>query len=512
MESERSKPVLMIGLDAAEVTLVERWMEEGALPNLRALRDRGRMGRLESTADWFVGSPWQSFFTGLRPGDHGLYHYLVWRPDHMETERPTPDWLPLLPFWRSLGERGRRAIAIDVPSVYAPGEFDGIELSGWATHEMLEAAASNPPELMDWALKEFGRPPFGLEEAHLLRADELLQVRDQCVETTALTGKLAAALMEKEPWDLFLICFTGPHRGGHQLWDRSNMRGDATPEQARELDDSLRAIYTACDAEVGRLVEQAGPDVETLVFAVHGMGANLSRAELLREMLARILADADQGDGAAPPRRLMRRLRDRIPNRIRNRLKNRLPTAIQDWLTLFWRTGGIDWSKTRAFAAFCDVDGYVRLNVRGREAEGIVEPGEEYEALCDTIAEGLRSFVDDDTGEPVVDTVGRVDGIFPDAKMRHVLPDLIVRWSPRPAVEHRMIRSQRFGAIPWPTPGRHPQCRSGNHLSDGFVIAAGGEIEKGVAIEGGHILDLLPTVYRLLDLPVPEHLPGRPLL
>ena len=120
----------MIGLDAAEITLVERWMEEGLLPNLRSLRKQGAFGRLKSTADWLVGSPWPSFYTGTPPAEHGMYHYLIWRPEHMVTERPSPDWLPLRPFWRGLGDVGRRVVAVDVPIVYAPEPFDGVELSG----------------------------------------------------------------------------------------------------------------------------------------------------------------------------------------------------------------------------------------------------------------------------------------------------------------------------------------------------------------------------------------------
>ena len=57
-------PVLMIGIDAAEVSLLQKWMDEGALPNLRALQVRGAFGRLTSTAQWLVGSPWPSFYTG----------------------------------------------------------------------------------------------------------------------------------------------------------------------------------------------------------------------------------------------------------------------------------------------------------------------------------------------------------------------------------------------------------------------------------------------------------------
>src|SRR6185369_2755641 len=121
-QNERA-PLLMVGIDAAEITLVSRWIEDGSLPNLRRLRDRGVFMPLKSTADWLVGSPWPSFYTGTPPREHGLYHYLMWRPELMRHERPTPQWMPLAPFWRDIARRGLRVAAVDVPLSYAPDDF-----------------------------------------------------------------------------------------------------------------------------------------------------------------------------------------------------------------------------------------------------------------------------------------------------------------------------------------------------------------------------------------------------
>ncbi len=510
MGSEQG-PVLMIGLDAAEISLIRQWMDEGALPNLRALRERGGFGPLASTAPWLVGSPWPSFYTGTSPAEHGLYHYLVWDPRRMTHERPAPDWLPLRPFWRRVARAGRRVVAVDVPMAYPPEPFPGVEINGWATHEVLGSRSAHPAELMDWVHRNFGQPPLGSEETHLRPADQMLQLRDECLRATERAADLGVALMQRQPWDLFLCGLAATHRAGHQLWDPSHVAGTARPEQARQLRDALKAIYIAGDAAIGRLVAQAGPRATTLVFSLHGMGPNVSRADLLREMLARILADRGNVDAPLVKRRLLDGLRERIPGGWRSQVKRRLPTALQDYLTLYWRSGGTDWAATRAFAAFSDLDGYVRINLRGREAAGVVEPGPEYEALCARIEQGLKSFVDEDSGEPVVDGLARLDDLYPTGRMRHHLPDLMVRWSPQPAASHRRIVSPRFGAIPWPTPGHHPQGRSGNHRPDGFLLAAGPSLQPG-ALEQGHILDLAPTAYDLLGLPVPPDLQGRSLL
>jgi hypothetical protein len=92
-------------------------------------------------------------------------------------------------------------------------------------------------------------------------------------------------------------------------------------------------------------------------------------------LLKRVLAE-----GAAPALgrhvQIAERLRRRIPLRWRNWVKRNLPLAVQDQLTLFWRSGGIDWRSILAFAMFCDLEGYIRINLRGREARGFGGAGD----------------------------------------------------------------------------------------------------------------------------------------
>jgi predicted AlkP superfamily phosphohydrolase/phosphomutase len=512
MEDAAPKKVLMIGLDAAEFSLIESWMDEGVLPNLAILRERGACGRLKSTAEWLVGSPWPSFYTGTDPAEHGMYHYLVWRPEKMKVTRPTPDWMPLKPFWRDVAQAGRRVIALDVPLTYAPEPFPGIEISGWATYEILEGPASYPKEVLGQIERQYGKPLIDHESGQLLSENQIEELRDQCLKASAHVSEVGEALMGRGPWDLFLLCFLSTHRAGHQLWDQTNIAGESGPALVAALRDALRAIYIATDVAIGRLLKAAGPEATVIVFSLHGMGPNVSRSDLLREMLTRVLEQQAANDDPAVRPRLVDRVRALIPIEWRAKVKQRLPFPLQDWLTQFWRGRGIDWNRTRAFAPLSDLDGYVRVNLRGREADGIVEPGEEFDALLSRIEDGLMSFRDADTDERVVGSMIRATKLFGQAKTIHrAIPDLMIRWAPSSAAQHRRVVSPRFGAINWPTPGHHPQGRSGNHRPTGFLIAAGENIAAGTTIQGAHILDLAPTVYSLMALPIPTQMQGKPI-
>ena len=117
--------------------------------------------------------------------------------------------------------------------------------------------------------------------------------------------------------------------------------------------------------------------------------------------------------------------------------------------------------------------------------------------------------MDSDTGEPIVQEIARIDEVFPTGGRRDALPDLIVRWSPSPCVNTRAVESPRFGRIAWPTPGKVPNARSGNHTAEGFVVALGEGIEPGSSVDAGaHILDLPPTILALLGEDPLRHMTG----
>jgi predicted AlkP superfamily phosphohydrolase/phosphomutase len=499
----------MIALDAAEPSLVEKWMDEGLLPNLRRLRDQGVSGRLSTSAEWLAGSPWPTFYTGTTPAEHGIYHILQWQAGRMTFGRPSPDWLPLHPFWRSLGQHGRRAIAVDLPMTYPPEPFDGVEISGWATHDLLSPAASYPEEMLSWVRREFGPSPMREEVGGLQRPKDLLHLRDELIRATGLVADMTVQLMTRENWDLLMVAFGGTHRGGHKLWNLTGVAGPVTEDERLELSHALRDIYVACDSAVARLVQASGA-AQVLVFSLHGMGANTDRANLVAAMLPRILEDRAKPGGKSRPG-MLQRLRKLVPLEWRSRVKSLLPANLQDRLTLFWRKPEMQWDRMPAFSLIPDLQGYIRINLQGREAAGIIGPGEEYDRLCDRIAQGLLTFVDADTGKPIVDRMLRADELYPEGARRNHLPDLIVRWTETPVAEHRALVSPLYGTIEWPTPGLNPDGRSGNHRFQGFFIAAGEGIRQGSLGEGAHIMDLAPTAYALLGVAQPPEMRGKAL-
>ena len=161
------------------------------------------------------------------------------------------------------------------------------------------------------------------------------------------------------------------------------------------------------------------------------------------------------------------------------------------------------WPAMRAFALPSFSEGYVRINLRGREAAGLVAP-DEYEAVCNEVTAHIRALTNARTGKPLAKEVVRVrqsafdrDPKLPDA-------DLIISWHDEPA---DVVESPSFGRI-----GPVPYGRTGSHVNRGFVLAEGPGIEPGSTLPEGRVIDVAPTLLSLLGAPVPEYMEGKPLL
>lgn len=68
--------VVVLGFDGADAGLVERWMNEGKLPNLDRLRKQGTFSPLRPTNPPQTPVSWSTFATGLDPGKTEIFDFL----------------------------------------------------------------------------------------------------------------------------------------------------------------------------------------------------------------------------------------------------------------------------------------------------------------------------------------------------------------------------------------------------------------------------------------------------
>ncbi len=163
------------------------------------------------------------------------------------------------------------------------------------------------------------------------------------------------------------------------------------------------------------------------------------------------------------------------------------------------------WARMRAFALPSFSEGYVRLNVRGREASGMIDPAD-YDKVCADVSADIMRLTDARTGKAAAKRVVRTrvgpDGPAVDGE-RPSDADLIVVWDgvPIDVVDHPT--AGRIGPVPFK--------RSGSHVHRGFLMAAGPGVGEGARLPEAHALDIPPTILTLLGAPIPAHFDGHPL-
>jgi predicted AlkP superfamily phosphohydrolase/phosphomutase len=244
------------------------------------------------------------------------------------------------------------------------------------------------------------------------------------------------------------------------------------------------------------------------------MGPNYSGSHILKPLLERMkLANAGGSDaGASPPkpkRSLSSALRGLVPKEFRALVsKHLLPRAVNEKLSMHWKTADVQWSRTRAFVIENANEGYIRVNLKGREPQGIVEGGEEFDAICSALVATTSRMTNPANGRPAASHVHKVADLY-SGPCAGNFPDVIIGWDPDARVttelathDHGVVASDQPGYAVTP-------YYTGNHRGNAFVVAQGPSIAAGAVVQGASILDLAPTILSGFGVPAPSHMDGR---
>jgi predicted AlkP superfamily phosphohydrolase/phosphomutase len=504
----------ILQFDAASASLLARLFERGALPALARLRERGVWHELDAPATQFAAGAQHTLYSGVELADHGLFYPFQWSPDEQRVrymhDLPGPP-----PIWERLGRRGTRTLAVDPYESRPPADAPpGTLVCGWQLHDRVVLRRwSSPKPAYDTLQRVFG-PPQPVDEVfgqHTV--GEMLALRRRLLGAPARVAEAATLLLQQEPFDLAWLTFCAAHVAGHQFWDLSQLEADELDDAARRvLGTALEDVYAAVDLAIARIVAALPEGADLMVVSPVGMDVNTSRADMLPEMLAAVLgtrrAPSDEGEPAeASARSSIWWLRAAVPSGLRARVANALPERVALDLTARLELRGLDWTSTKAFAHPAENQGYVRLNLAGRERDGIVTSAEAG-PLLEEIARGLLTFRDLD-GTPAVAAVERVAELFGSGTHADLLPDLIVRWTDTPATSVRGVRSDRYGTIMRRGVG---SGRSGNHTEgDAWVLVVPGRSHIVEPSRPPRLEDIAATAVALADEST-AGLAGQPLL
>lgn len=410
---------VVIGFDGTPYSFLKKEMAAGNLPHLAGLAASGQMAPMTSELPTVSSVAWSSFMTGKNPGEHGIYGFTDREPGTYQLYFPNYSHLKAEPFWDRLSREGKRCCVINVPSTYPARPLNGVLISGFVAPSLERAVF--PGEAYDYLSRSGYRIDVDASKGHT-DIDALLE---DLHNTTAARREALFHFFKQERWDFFMCVFTGTDRLHHFLW-RQYEEND--PVYAAEF---LR-FYQKLDGIVGEFIAELPGDMPLFFLSDHGF-CSLRRQIYINYAL--------RGEGLL-------------------NLRSDKALTIAD----------MDPQNTRAY---CLDPGRVYVNLQGREPEGVVQPGAEYDELIDRLKDFLLNLQDPESGENVTETVERGRDIY-HGPCLDIAPDLVAM--PKRGFDFKGAMGKDILADTGPFTGMHT-------YDDATLLARGAAIgEGGVSI------------------------------
>ena len=267
-----------------------------------------------------------------------------------------------------------------------------------------------------------------------------------------------------------LVCvFDATDRIQHMFWryledGHPAAEGVSNPEHANAIEE----LYKRNDQLVGKVLDRLKDGDLLMVLSDHGFtsfrrGINLNRWLLDNGYLA--LKEGTDGSS--------------------------------EWLR------DVDWSKTRAYSL--GLTGMF-LNLEGREAHGIVKPGQEAEALKAELIEGLSGLMDPEHGEVSINEAFDTAKLYQGPYLVNA-PELIIGYNHG----YRVSWDCATGMVSGPLFEDNVKAWSGDHGVDPRIVPGVLFANREIDAEDPNLMDIAPTALSLFGMKPPAHMDGKPL-
>ena len=451
---------LFLGIDGQSAGLIDEKIAAGSAPALAEIDSRLARIEVENDPGFGDGPYWTSVSTGCDPSGHGDYYILQFDPktyDHYWYDESKHMTSPA--FWEALDAEGKRVAIIDWPHCPFHPIRNGVHVDNWLQHDTPSPARSHPEGFIRDVIARYGDDPYrpGMHIHPIETADDAKWAVEAACDRIDAKARFCVDQLRSGEWDFFSAIFSEAHDVGHNgfhLHDRNHPGFDAALAEA--AGDPMHPICVATDRAVRRIIEAAGPDCEVIVMAGLGLMPLVTANGALDTITRRL--DLGYSAEEAPIEKARAAYRAKIPLSIRSAL-----SPIKRFL--LGEPKNPELARRRFFPVLhVDHAGAIRFNVKGRERNGVVEPGVGYDALADELIRDLMDIRDAETGEPVVEEVIKTREHY-NGPQTHLLPDLFVVWR-RDRPVHR-ITSPKIGVIEIPD----REVRTGDHVQVGDLWA-----------------------------------------
>jgi len=495
-----------IGLDGGTFDVIDPWMGAGYLPYLKKISDHGVKAGLKSVILPFTPQAWTSFMTGVNPGIHGIFGFKEMKRGNYGFQLVNSKSIRAKTLWDVLNTLGKKAILVNIPMTYPPVSINGVMIAGMDAPG-LESEFVYPSELRKEIFEV--SPDYTIHlhvGAGYLDSDrkrrEGLHGLLKMVENRE---KIILHLLREYEWDFFAVNFAAIDQAQHHFWRYLNMDG--------EFNDAILRIYQRVDEAVGKIMSELDEQTTVIIMSDHGAGPASEWVFFIDEWLKQ------NGYLNFISRSPLKRTLSHTVRFALNTLSKKLPSDAKDNLMKkfpelrirsqgFIRRSLIDWPNTKVLSG--EHPATLRINLKSREPQGTVNPGEEERQICDRLIRELEELAIPATGEKFIEKVYRREELY-HGPNTNLAPDLVM-------VTKDFSHHVKGGPYPSGLGYNEVICRknsreffvNGVHRLNGIFMAHGPNIISGAHFEGSFsIMDIFPTVLFAMGLEIPLGLDGK---
>ncbi len=491
---------LLVGIDAACQRVLDPLFEAGTTPTLESLFESGVSGELESQIPPWTPSAWPSLYTGVNPGQHGVFSFLTFDGyDWDVLNRTDVDEFAL---WELLDREGYSSVVVNVPVTAPPDEIDGAVVPGYTAPE---DPRCHPEGLLDDIRDEIGEYRIYGENPTGETPTEG-KIEEYCALTRS-RGEAFRYLADRFDPDFGFLQFQQTDTVFHEYPDHWGV---------------VERIYETVDEQVQATIEEHDPDT-VIVVSDHGIGEYDGYEFRINEFLAdegfveRTAGESGMPSWASIAESELRAGKQGTTGE-RSTVERGLAAAASVGLTsqriaaaldlvglketVAQRVPGdiaraaaeqVDFASSTAYMR-SRIELGVRINLAGREPSGVVDP-EEYETVRTRLIDALEA-VETPDGEPVFESVVRREALFHGDHVENA-PDVVTIPVDFDHFLTASLRGDQFG----------PPQEPWNHKIDGSFAVSGAAIEApGTGI--AHLFDVAPTVLSTMGIPASDRMDG----
>lgn len=284
-----TRKVLVIGWDAADWKVINALVEQGKMPHIARLIERGTMGNLATLHPVLSPMLWTSIATGKRPFKHGILGFSEPTPDGGSVQPVSQLSRTTKAIWNILNQQGLKSTVVGWWPSHPVEPINGCMVSNHYHHAVGPLDQPWPlapgmvhPERLAAKLAELRFNPNELTPEHVLpfvplardidqdkdrRLGSVMKILAEC----ATVNSAATWLMANEPWDFFGVYYDAIDHFSHGFMKYHPPRRDFIPERDYELYKGVvEAGYRFHDLMLGNMLKLAGDDVTVIICSDHG--------------------------------------------------------------------------------------------------------------------------------------------------------------------------------------------------------------------------------------------------